>query len=383
MNQIPGRFEQIATRVAFLMAGLAMASWAPLVPLAKARIGLDEGQLGSLLLCLGLGSVICMPFSGGWAAKFGCRRTILTAGAFTLGALPFMATASSAASLAASLLVFGASIGTIDVTMNIQAVLVEKASNRPMMSGFHGLFSAGGICGAGAVTGLMSVGFLPLQATLTVSVTAAFMLIFVRKGLLSYGSEEEAAAFAVPRGFVLLLGALCFIMFLAEGSVLDWSAVILAKIHKVATNQAGFGYVAFSIAMTTGRLLGDIIVSRLGAFRILVLGGVCAATGFAIAAFVPSPFAALVGFALVGIGASNVVPVLFTAAGNQKVMPTNLAVASVTTMGYAGILMGPAIIGYVATWTTLKSAILVVSVLLVIVAMSARKVTSVMRPDSD
>jgi len=370
----PGALERKATRVAFFVAGLAMAAWAPLVPLAKARVGLDEGRLGGLLLCLGLGSVLAMPLSGGLAARFGCRRTILAAGALACAALPVLAAASTVPLLAAGLLLFGAGVGTVDVVMNIQAVIVEKAGGRAMMSGFHGLFSVGGIVGAGGLTGLLATG-LPPVAAVGVVVTAAILLLgaFAR-GLLPYGSEEDSTALALPRGRVLLLGGLCFALFLAEGSVLDWSGVFLSAERGLDKGRAGLGYVAFATMMTAGRLAGDQVVRSLGAFRIVLLGGLCAGLGFTLVALVPSWPVAILGFALVGAGASNVVPVLFTAAGRQAEMPSNLAVASVTTMGYAGILSGPALIGFVGRAFSLSLALLGVAALLVGVAACAKSV---------
>ncbi|MGC4043560.1 MAG: MFS transporter [Armatimonas sp.] len=368
-------WEQLATRIVFFVAGFAISSWAPLVPLVQAKIGLDDGQLGALLLCLGLGSVITMPFAGGLAARFGCRTMILVAGGLVCLSLPVMAAAQTALQLAVALLVFGAGLGTMDVVVNIQAVIVEKAAGRAMMSGFHGMYSVGGIIGAGVVTGLLSLRLPPLHAILAIIALSALLLGIARKGLLPYGSEEDTPAFALPKGGVLLIGLLCFILFLAEGSVLDWSGVLLNTVRGVEKSSAGLGYVAFSITMTLGRLTGDVIVQRLGPQRILGLGGLCAAAGFALAALVPAWPVAVLGFALVGVGASNAVPVLFSAAGRQTAMPGNLAIAAVTTLGYAGILAGPALIGFASRALTLPLALLGVAILLVGVSLSARRVT--------
>jgi len=290
--------------------------------------------------------------------------------------LPVMATAGTTALLAVALFVFGAGLGSIDVVMNIQAVIVEKGSGRPMMSGFHGLYSVGGIAGAGAITGLLALRLSPLAAASTVVAPAALLLVVLAQGLLPYGSEGESHGFALPHGRVLLIGVLCFVMFLAEGSVLDWSGVLLNTVHGMEKSRAGIGYVAFSITMTLGRLTGDRIVHSLGPRRILQLGGLCAAAGFALAALVPAWQVSIFGFAFVGVGASNVVPVLFTAAGRQTVMPSNLAVGAVTTMGYIGILAGPALIGFVARGSSLLIGMLMVAAMLIGVAASARSATA-------
>jgi predicted MFS family arabinose efflux permease len=369
---VPGRLEQMSTRIAFFIAGLGIAAWAPLVPYAKARAGLDEGTLGLLLLCLGVGSILAMPVAGILSTRFGCRR--VTAGGTLLicAALPLLATVSSIPALIAALFMFGAGLGTVDSTVNLQAVIVERASGKNMMSGFHGLFSLGGIVGAAGVSGLLGLGISPLGATLVV---IALLLIALAKAvphLLPYGSERSGPAFAVPHGIVLFIGGMCFIVFLAEGAALDWSAVFLTQERGIDTAYAGLGYAAFALTMTAGRLTGDKIVRRLGATRVIVFGGLTAASGLFLATFAPSWEAALVGYALLGAGCSNIVPVLYTAVGKQTVMPESIAVPAITTLGYAGILAGPAVIGFVAHGSSLSFAFALMAVLLVAVAIGGK-----------
>lgn len=369
---VPGRLEQMSTRIAFFIAGLGIAAWAPLVPYAKARAGLDEGTLGLLLLCLGVGSILAMPIAGLLATRFGCRR-VVSAGVLLIGAaLPLLATVSSIPALIAALFMFGAGLGTVDSTVNLQAVIVERASGKTMMSGFHGLFSLGGIVGAAGVSALLGLGVSPLGATLVVIVILVVALLKAAPHLLPYGSESSGPAFAVPHGIVLFIGVMCFIVFLTEGAVLDWSAVFLASERGIDTAYAGLGYAAFALTMTAGRLTGDGIVRRLGATKVIVFGGLTAAVGLSLATFAPSWEAALVGYALVGAGCSNIVPVLYTAVGKQTVMPESIAVPAITTLGYAGILAGPAVIGFVAHGSSLSFAFGLMAVLLVAVAIGGK-----------
>jgi predicted MFS family arabinose efflux permease len=368
------RREQQATRIAFFIAGFAMAAWAPLVPFAQARTGASEGVLGLLLLCLGIGSILAMPLAGVAAARFGCRGVIAAGVAAACLALPPLASASGVVLLMAALLVFGAGIGSLDVAMNMQAIGVERASGRAMMSGFHGLFSFGGIAGAAGVTGLLGVGASPLAATFGVVAGSLAALAVAWRHLLPHGSRSDGPAFALPRGVVLFIGLLCFVAFLAEGAMLDWSAVFLTTVRGVEPSLAGLGYVAFSVTMTIGRLIGDRIVQRLGGHAVILAGGLCAAAGFALATLVPAWPVALLGYALVGAGCSNIVPVLFTTVGRQRVMPERLAVPAITTLGYAGVLAGPAAIGLLAQVASLSLAFLVVAALLLGVAASGRVV---------
>lgn len=368
---IPGVPEQWATRMAFFVIGFAISAWAPLVPYAKDRLDISAGTLGLLLLCVGIGSIVTMPLSGILAARYGCRRVIWIATLVLCLVLPLLAVASTVPTLAVVLLVFGAAVGTVDVTINIQAVIVEKAAGKPMMSGFHGLFSVGGIIGAGGVSALLWAGASPLIAMLCVVAVILVALFAFGQHLLPYGSERETSRFVWPHGVVLLIGLLCLICFLAEGAILDWGAVFLTSVRDVPAAYAGWGYAVFAIAMTICRLTGDRIVQTLGGQKIVFFGGLCAALGFAIAVLAPSFIGALLGFALVGLGASNIVPVLFSNAGRQSTMPPNLAIASVTFFGYAGILIGPAVIGLVADATSLTAALLGVAALLLVVAASA------------
>lgn len=371
----PGLRERVATRIAFFIGGFAVSAWAPLIPFAKRRLALDDAQLGLMLLCLGVGSVMMMPLAGGLAARFGCRHAILAAGAVIVLCMPVLMLAPSIPVLAVTLAVFGASVGVLDVVMNVQAVIVERASGRAMMSGFHGMYSVGGIAGAGGVAGALALGATPLVAIAGTAVLAALLLATARRGLLAQGGAGDQPAFVLPRGRVLLVGAVCFAMFLSEGAVLDWSAVFLSTVRHADPATAGFGYVAFAVTMTLGRLTGDRIVQALGAFRVVVCGALIAAAGFTLAILSASPLAGLAGFALVGAGAANVVPVMFSAAGRQHDMPTHLAVAAVTTMGYAGVLLGPAALGFVAKASSLPIAFGLLVVLLLGVASVARPAT--------
>lgn len=364
--------ERMSTRIAFLIAGLLMSAWAPLVPLVKARTGLDDGGLGLLLLGLGGGSIVAMPFAGYLTAHYGCRPVIIWATIVLCAVLPLLSTVVWLPGLVIAVIIFGASMGMLDCAMNIQSVIVEKNSGQALQSGFHGLYSVGGIVGAGAMTALLTFGLDPLIAALCIVATVLGSLYKAAPSLLTYGTERGGPMFAVPRGIVLFLGALCFIVFLTEGAMLDWSAVFLVSNRGLEPSIAGLGYASFAAAMTVGRLTGDAIVSKLGGVRVVALGGLCAAAGMIVSLGIDGWSASLIGYALVGAGCSNIVPVIFTAVGRQQRMPQAVAIPAVISMGYAGILIGPVFIGAVAHLSTLSFALGCVSVLLVFVSATAR-----------
>ena len=354
---------RLSTRLSFLVAGVVMASWAPQVPYAKARLGLGDAAFGLLLLCLGIGSVLSMQATGAGVARFGSRAVVLVGGAVLCLTLPLLACANTAPLLATALLVFGASIGAIDVAMNVHAVEVEQATGEPLMSGFHGMYSLGGLVGAAGGTALLTGGLRPSAAAGVAAVFAAVMLVLAAPGLLRTKSAHSVPLFVVPRGIVGLVGGLAFIAFLTEGAVLDWSALLLTGSFAVPAAHAGIGYAFFSVAMTVGRLTGDFVVKQLGQRATLLWGGLTVTAGFALM-LLPLAWLASCGFLLIGLGAANLVPILFSTAGRQNAMPPALAVASITTLGYGGILAGPAAIGYIASLTSLRAAFVVLGLIM-------------------
>ncbi|MGC0880006.1 MFS transporter [Pantoea agglomerans] len=363
------------TRTIFLINGLGMSAWAPLVPFARDRLQLSGASLGALLLCLGIGSLAAMPVTGTLVARFGCRRVMCFSTLLVLMMMPLLATADSHLVMAAALMLFGAGLGMLDVAMNYQAVQVEQAADKPMMSGFHGFFSLGGILGAGTVSLLLSQSFTPLAATLVVMAVILLLLLWRLPVLMNERLHQpDQPWLVIPRGWVAFLGLLCFILFLAEGAVLDWGALLLLQNPEMSPAWAGLGYAVFSVAMTLGRFSGDKIIQRFGRYPVMLTGALTAAAGMSLAVWLPWPEIALLAFLLVGFGLSNTVPMLFNAAGNQQDMPANLAISAMTTLGYAGILSGPALIGFISQWISLSGAFLAIALLLLAVAASARKV---------
>ena len=366
------RRQQHATRAAFLLPGFAMAAWAPLVPFARTRTGLDEGTLGLALLCLGAGSLLAMPLAGAAAARLGCRVVMVTTLLMAFAALPLLTLSPSAWLLGAVLFVFGAGIGACDCVMNLQAVIVERDAKRPMMSGFHAWYSIGGALGAATMTGLLMVGLTPWQAAGLLAVLMLGVLALAAPHWRVDRAPGDAPVFAMPRGIVLLIGALCFVAFLGEGVMLDWSAVFLHDVRGIEVGQAGLGFFAFSVAMTVTRLLGDAVVARLGAQRAILLGALVGAGGFGLLLLGHGLPVALAGCVLIGMGCANLVPVLFSLAGRQTAMPERLAIPAVTTFGYAGVLAGPALVGFGAQASSLAWALALVASALLLVGVAAR-----------
>ena len=369
----PGAPERATTRAAFFVLGVGVSAWATLVPYAKSRLVLDEADLGLLLLCVGVGSLAAMPFAGSLTGRFGCRKVLLASMPVFLGVLPLLASVESTAIMALCLLLFGASMGLMDVALNIQSVFVEQAAGKPLMSGFHGLYSVGGAVGAGGMVVLLGL-MPPLYAVGVACAALVALLAAYGRHFIPYGSGGGGPLFVVPRGIVLLIGVLCFIMYLGEGTILDWSALFMTVERGVEPSRAGLAYGCFSVTMVLGRLFGDRIVQRFGDARILFWGSLCAAAGFGVVIAAPWAWASFLGFAVVGIGVSNIVPVLFSATARQTFMPLSLAISAVTTIGYSGVLTGPALMGFVAHASSLFVVFGIVLAMLCFVAAVSRAV---------
>lgn len=364
-----------ATRWVFLLSGIAMAAWAPMVPYVKARFALDDAALGLVLLAFGGGSILAMPLSGVLSHRFGSRAVVVAAGLALCLGLPLVALAPNLPGVVAALLYFGAALGALDVAMNAHGVETETRAGRPVMSSFHGVFSVGGLTGAAAMSALLALGTPLLAATLVVSALLLALLLWQRAGLLvdaASDPSQRSSGLRLPRGVVLVLGALCFICLLAEGAMLDWSAVLLREFHGVDTRYAGVGYALFSVAMAAGRFGGDRVVARIGQPAMLAAGASLAAAGLLLATQLQGLASGLLGYALVGLGVSNLVPILFGAAGRLPGTSPAVAIAALTTLGYTGLLAGPALIGFLAHASSLPTALLAVAGLLLLVATGSR-----------
>ena len=367
---------KLSTRLAFVAAGFGVACWAPLVPFAKTRCHLGDATMGLVLLLLGAGSIVAMPLAANLSARFSSKPIVLSGGVGLAVILPLLSIVSSPIALGVALFAFGASLGSLDVAMNLHAVDVEHASEKPLMSGFHALFSVGGFLGSGIVTALLSRGITPGSSTILSSIILVSLIVVALPRMLSNRERAKQPLFAIPRGVVLVIAIFAAISFLVEGALLDWSALLLVGEHLVAAAHGGLGYMLFSIAMTVSRFAGDSIVARFGNRIVLTRGGVIALLGLCGLLLAPVAWIGLVGFVFVGLGAANIVPILFRLAGAQHRMPKGLAVAALTTAGYAGMLTGPAAIGFLSKGIGLHNAFWLLAALLACVPIFGKHVTA-------
>lgn len=363
-----------AALVIFLINGVVIASWVAHIPLIKARFGLSDGTLGNTLLVIAVGSIASLVLTSGVIARVGSRLVNIVAVLVFCALLPLILLVPSYPLLLVLLALFGITIGAMEVAANVQAVAVEERYDRPIMSTFHALFSTGGLVGAALAAALLTRGVEPLTHVLIVCATMALLAMFSLRWLLppSVDSMSDAPAIALPTGPMMWLGLLAFFGLVGEGAMADWTAVYLRDELDTDAGFAASGFAAFSLAMAIGRFSGDALRTRFHSVALVRWSAILAAVGLGISLVLAHPVAALVGFACVGLGLSNIVPVLFSAAGRVPGVASGTGIAAVATAGYFGFLAGPPLIGYVSEASNLTIGLVVVVVFAALIALMAR-----------
>ncbi len=368
-------YARIAVKIVFFLNGFVHANLYSRLPRVQEMFQLDNGTLGLVLLASSCGAILAMPFTGWFIIQFGSRKITLFSVFFYCLLVPLVPWVGTFYGLLILFFMMGVSAGMLDVSMNAQAVMVEQQHGKPIMTSFHALFSIGMMMGA--ATGSL---FSKLQSTL-----------FVHLGLITLGSvaiaffasyylihdapiaKKEGPAFRLPNTAMISIGIIAFCCMLGEGAMADWSTNYMENIARSGEALAPLGLSAFALAMTIGRLLGDGARIRLGDKKLMIYCGLIACVGLALAISVTVPLIVIVGFFLVGLGLSVIVPIAYSIAGNAPDLPPGVGLAMVTTVGYSGFLFGPPIIGFLADWQSLRFALFVVLFLfLVMIGLSAR-----------
>lgn len=372
--------QRLSTRFSFFGLGFATAAWAPLIPFAQQRLHFNHADFGLLLLCGGLGAMLAMPATGKIVQRIGCRVPIGFALLLLAVLLPSLSLLNTPLMMAITLFLFGTAAGSLGVALNIQAVVVEKNSLKSLMSGFHGMASLGGLAGVLTITALLALSISAVMSAFAVSLLLVIIVFLsvpysikaVENTSLEASSKvKKSIRQRLPQPLIILIGIACFIIFMVEGAAMDWSGIYLTQQYGVNTAFAGLAYTFFAIAMTTGRFTGHYLIRYFGEKKLLTYSAICATLGLALVSIVPYWWLVLVGYTLVGTGCSNIVPIMFSRAGRQTVMPSAVALSCVSTMAYTGILVGPAFIGMVSELIGLSTVFMALSgLLLLIVALN-------------
>ncbi|WP_158545412.1 MFS transporter [Bremerella cremea] len=357
------RFARFAAKTFFLLDGFIFASWVTRIPTIQEQLELDNATLGIALFMLSIGGLIAMPLVGWLVSHLGSRWGVLMSTLMFAVSLPLLALPSEVILLSLALLLFGAGFGAMDVAINTQAVSVERHYRRKIMSSFHAAFSLGGILGAllGGLAAAQSIS--PLTHFLLVSALAVTLTLILAHFLASDIVEEPTLSFTDGHGHknrCVVLGLAAFCAMLVEGAMADWSAVFLRQVSHAPAFYAAMGFAAFSTMMTIGRLVGDHVTTAIGTTKTVGLGGFLTVVGIALAVLLPHTAIAIIGFSFVGTGISALVPTIFSAAAKLSGIKPAVAIATVSTVGYCGFLVGPPLIGIASEVVTLRWALLIV-----------------------
>ncbi|SEW42972.1 Fucose permease [Chitinophaga sp. YR573] len=359
------RSYRIATSIFFFIAGLTYSSWACRIHDIKAHFGLNNAELGSVLFSLPVGLMISLPISGWMVTRIGSRRVLITAGLFFPFMLCIIGLSTQIWQLVIVLFLFGFMNNVFEIAMNTQAVGIESLYKRSIMASFHGLWSLAGFTGIGIGTLAIALKWPIHIHFITIGIICWTLVLICWKNLLPEDevSEGSQPLFAKPDGHILKLGLIAFASLVTEGTMFDWSGVYFQKIINVPESLTTVGYIAFMGTMAGGRFAADYIVTRFGVKHVLQCSGIISTSGLLLAIIFPNIYTATLGFLLVGIGVSSVVPLVLALAGKSKTLPPGVAIAAVSTVGFLGFLLGPPLIGFIAEAMDLRWSFALIAIL--------------------
>jgi predicted MFS family arabinose efflux permease len=364
-----------ALRTQFFVLGVMFATWGVHVPTVKAHYGLGEQALALAMLAGGVGALMALAQAGRIVGRFGPSNVAAAMGVLCCASVASLLALPFYAALLVVMLAFGITGSLLDVAVNVEATEIERQSGRPLMSGFHGMFSLGGMAGAGLGSAAPALGLTAQGHLFVATGLGAVAVLVASRAMLPVepAAAGEKHPLSIPRGPLLLLGVLASMGLITEGAMYDWSVLFMQQERASDASTAALAYASFSGAMAAGRFAGDWVRARTSPTPLMRVSGVLAAAGMALALAVPSPVVALTGFALVGLGLSNVVPVLFSAASQVPGVSPAHGIAAVSGVGYLGMMAGPPLIGLVAEHSSLTAGLVVVVVFAVFMALSAKR----------
>lgn len=372
------RNYRIAVSIFFFIAGLVFASWACRIPDIKTQMHLNDAGLGGVLFALPVGLMTSLPVSGIMVSRYGSRKVLSVAAVLYPAMLICIGLATHVWQLVTVLYFFGLASNMFNISVNTQAVSVEAIYNRPIMGSFHGLWSLAGFVGSTIGTLVRSVDMQPFVHFIIIAAGCMVLLLISNKHTVQHDpgrsdKKDKQPLFVKPDNTILTLGVIVFGGMVCEGAMFDWSGVYFQKVVQVPKAFTTFGFVAFMATMAGGRLAADGMVMRMGVTRVLQISGVLISSGLLMAALFPYLVPATLGFLLVGVGVSSVVPLIYGLAGKSKTMSPEVALAAVSTIGFLGFLLGPPVIGFIAQAASLRWSFTLIAILGLITTLLASK----------
>lgn len=376
MNSIPvsKSTHRIAVAVFFFLAGLSFASWASRIPDIKLQLGLSEGSLGLILFALPTGIMSSLPFTGWIISKWSSRTILLIASILYPLTLVLIGMVQTPIQLAGTLFLFGTWSNFFNIAVNTQAIAVEQLYGKTIMASFHGIWSLAGFTGAAIGTLMISLGLVPFwHFCIITGLSIPVVLMVSRFTVIQDAQTGKQPLFAKPDKTILLYGLIAFGSMVCEGTMFDWSGVYFQKAVAAPTQWVTLGYLLFMGAMATGRFISDRFTTRFGIKPVLQASGALIATGLMVSVIFPYIIPAGIGFLMVGLGVSSVIPLIYSAAGRSKTMNPGVALAAVSTIGFIGFLLGPPLIGSIAQIASLRWSFTLIACLGLLITVLAKK----------
>jgi MFS family permease len=349
--------RRIALGALFFFMGICFASWAARIPDIQTKFQLSEGQLGTILLCLPIGSMLGLPIAGWSVHRYGSRRVILICSFAYALTLPLIGLSPSTWTIALVLMGFGMLGNIMNISLNTQAIGLENQLGKSILASFHGIWSMAGFTGAGVGAGMIFLNFSPAAHYVVVALLSVVLILLSQKFVINdkpAEGEEGGLVLRKPDALLLRVGLISFLGMMAEGCMFDWSGVYFKKIVEAEPQYVSLGYVCFMGAMASGRFVTDKASNRFGKVPVLQVSGLLIFFGLLLSVVFPSLFTAAIGFLMVGAGVASIVPVSYGIAGRSKLYTPSVALALVSTISFFGFLVGPPLIGFVAELFDLK-----------------------------
>jgi MFS family permease len=370
---------RVAVSALFFLHGLCFSSWASRIPDIQQKLGLSESELGGILFAIPVGLMASLPLAGWLVAKVGSYRVVVFSIIAYGSVLVTLGLSENIVQLVACLFFYGMAGNMVNIAINTQAVGVEAIYQKSIMASFHGLWSVAGFTGASVGAIMIGEKVLP-QTHFIVILTSMIILIIVSSRFIlkkDSSASEGQPIFAMPDKSLMKLGVIAFCSMICEGAMFDWSGVYFKKIVLADPGAIGAGYTAFMSTMATGRFIADGFTAKFGLKRTLQVSGILTALGLMISVIFPSFIFAILGFFLVGLGVSSVVPLVYGAAGRSKILSPGVAIAAVSTIGFLGFLIGPPLIGIVAGITNLRVSFSIIALMGLCITILATKSKSI------
>jgi MFS family permease len=361
MNSLSKRRTALGSM--FFFVGLCFSSWASRIPDIQAKFQLSEGQLGTLLLFLPIGSVIGLPIAGWSVLRFGSRRVIMIGSFAYAMTLPLIGLAPSTWLIIPVLIFYGFLGNVMNISLNTQALDLEDQMGKSILASFHGLWSIAGFTGAGIGAGMIFLGVGPTLHYAIVTLVSIIIIISVQKYILKEQKVAEGGGMVIkkPDDLLLRISMIAFLAMMAEGCMFDWSGVYFKKVVETEPTWIALGYVAFMGSMAAGRFLTDRMTSQFGRVAVIQFSGLLIFIGLMIAVIWPTILMATLGFLVVGFGVASLIPVSYSIAGRSKLYSPSVALALVSTIAFFGFLIGPPLIGFIADLFDLKVSFILVA----------------------